>query len=140
MSGPALARAAAALAGVPFRLHGRDPRHGLDCIGLFAAAMASCGRPVQVPGGYALRLSNPADWLPDPRSYGFQPADEPCLPAPYLPGDVVMLSPGPAQLHLAIRGPDKCWVHAHAGLRRVVLQPRLPPGELLGHWRLACSS
>lgn len=131
MNGTALARAAASLVGTPFRLHGRDPQHGLDCIGLFVAAMASCGRAVKVPAGYALRLSRPADWLPDPASYGFETVRTPCLP-----GDVVILSPGPAQLHLAIRGPVDGWVHAHAGLRRVVIQPARPAGELLGHWRL----
>lgn len=131
MNGLTLAEAAAGLAGVPFRLHGRDPRHGLDCIGLFSAAMARCGVAVRVPAGYALRLSQPARWMPDPAAYGFVTAQ-----APYAPGDVVMLSPGPAQLHLAIRSAHAGWIHAHAGLRKVVIQPCLPQGQVLGHWRL----
>lgn len=131
MTAARLATAAAELVGTRFRLHGRDPATGLDCIGLFTAAMARCGRGVAVPRGYGLRLSRRDDWLPDPAAYGFAGAKP-----PFAPGDVVMLCPGPAQLHLAIRG-DVGWVHAHAGLRRVVAQPSLPAGEILGHWRLA---
>ncbi len=135
MTGHDLAAAASGLVGVPFRLHGRDPLHGLDCIGLFSLAMARCGRPVAVPAGYALRLSRPEDWLPDPAAYGFSTAE-----APFVAGDVVMLAPGAGQLHLAIRGPASSWIHAHAGLRRVVAQPDLPPGSLLGHWRVSPAS
>ena len=132
MTASDLAAAARGFIGAPFRLHGRDPATGIDCIGLFAAAMRQCGRPVKVPSGYALRLSCPAEWLPDPASYGFTQASPTAAP-----GDVVLLSPGPAQLHLAIQGPDGLWIHAHAGLRRVVAQPALPAGELVGRWRLA---
>ena len=56
MTGEDLARAALGLKGAPFRLHGRDPATGLDCIGLFAVAMARAGRPVALPNGYALRV------------------------------------------------------------------------------------
>ncbi len=34
-----LAAAALNLIGTPFRLHGRDPATGLDCVGLVAEAM-----------------------------------------------------------------------------------------------------
>ena len=126
-----LAAAAAALAGSPWRLHGRDPATGLDCIGLLAAALAAIGRPAPFPSGYPLRLRDLAGWLPDPATLGFRPAPEPAEP-----GDVVLLRPGPAQIHLAIAGPDGGWVHAHAGLRKVVCQDRLPDGPILGRWRL----
>lgn len=132
MSGAKLAAAASALVGTRFRLHGRDPATGLDCIGLLAAALAQAGRPVVLPNGYALRLRDPAAWLPDPDLLGFIPAQP-----PFMPGDAVLLRVGAAQAHLVIAGPDGGWVHAHAGLRRVVHQPIRPDGEILHHWRLA---
>lgn len=127
----ALAAAAAALEGTPWRLHGRDPATGLDCIGLLAAALAAVGRPDRFPTGYPLRLRDLSGWLPDPAALGFRPAPELAEP-----GDVLLLQPGPAQVHLAIAGPGGGWVHAHAGLRKVVCQNRLPDGPILGRWRL----
>ena len=41
MSGAALAAAAESLVGTRFRLHGRDPDTGLDCVGLLAASLAA---------------------------------------------------------------------------------------------------
>ncbi|HEX4847500.1 MAG TPA: hypothetical protein VFV30_05115, partial [Novosphingobium sp.] len=55
---------------------------------------------------------------------------------PFVPGDVVLLAPGPAQFHLAIAAADGAWIHAHAGLRRVVREPGLPAGTQTHHWRL----
>lgn len=129
MKGLELARAAAALCGVPWRLHGRDPASGLDCIGLLAAAR---GNEAGLPTGYPLRLRLLAGWLPDPAELGFAPTN-----GPVLPGDVVLIQLGPAQHHLAIAAEPDGWIHAHAGLRRVVHQSELPPGRRLGHWRLA---
>ena len=126
-----LARAAAALIGTPFRLHGRDPATGLDCIGLLAAAMACAGRPIALPTGYPLRLRDLAQWLPQPATLGFAEARG-ALRA----GDVVMLQPGTAQFHLAIADRTLGWVHAHAGLRRVVRDAALPAGTIAIHWRL----
>lgn len=131
MTGADLARAAEALVGTRFRLHGRDPATGLDCIGLLAAALARCGRQIAVPTGYPWRLSRIEPWLPDPAACGFTAATE-----PFQAGDVAMLIPGPAQYHLAITGSGLGWVHAHAGLRRIVCQPNRPDGALTHHWRL----
>lgn len=131
MSGQALANAAADLVGIRFRLGGRDPATGLDCIGLFAEAMRRIGRPVAVPSGYALRVSEPGRWIPPLPSVQLGPA---CGAA--RPGDVVLIRPSAGQLHLAIRGPDQSWVHAHASLRRVVSAPARPDGTVLHHWRL----
>jgi len=131
VSGLDLAEAAAALAGQPWQLHGRDPATGLDCIGLLAAALDRIGQPVSLPTGYPLRLTRLDGWLPDPAGLGFAPTH-----GSSQPGDVVLLQLGPAQIHLAIAAPDAGWIHAHAGLRKVVHQPALPPGSLLGHWRL----
>ena len=126
-----LARAAQQLVGTHFRLHGRDPQTGLDCIGLLAAAMARAGQPIAVPTGYPLRLRDLAQWLPLPADLGFALAEP-----PYQSGDVVMVQPGPAQFHLAIADPALGWIHAHAGLRRVVRDAALPTGTPLHHWRL----
>lgn len=131
MSPVQLARASEGLVGVPFRLHGRDPETGLDCIGLLSAAMAIGGAPIALPTGYPLRLRELAQWLPDPAELGFGKA----LSA-FRPGDVVLLQPGPAQFHLAIADHMLGWVHAHAGLRRVVRDAALPAGTIAAHWRL----
>lgn len=135
MSGAELAAAAASLVGTRWKLHGRNPATGLDCIGLLGAALASTGRHIALPTGYPLRLHRLAQWLPDPAGLGLEPAS-----GPVRPGDVVLLQSGPAQVHLAIAAAPTGWVHAHAGVRRVVCQPNLPPGEWLGHWRLNPSS
>lgn len=127
-----LADEAAKLVGVSFRLHGRDPKTGLDCIGLLAAAMARGGHPRTFPTGYPLRLRDLSQWLPAPEACGFAAASP-----PYQPGDVVMVQPGPAQFHLAIADRTLGWVHAHAGLRRVVRDAALPAGTPIHHWRLA---
>lgn len=131
MSGAALAAAAEALVGAPFRLHGRDPATGLDCIGLLAAALSAIGRPVDLPNGYTLRLRDAARWIPDPATLGFAAAEH-----PFAPGDTVLLDLGGGQAHLAVAGPRCDWVHAHAGIGRVVRSPALPEGKILGRWRL----
>ena len=126
-----LAHEAEQLVGTRFRLHGRDPATGLDCIGLLAAAMARGEQPLALPTGYPLRLRDLGQWLPAPQACGFAPAQ-----LPFEPGDVVMLQPGPAQFHLAIADRSHGWIHAHAGLRRVVHASILPGGPLTHHWRL----
>ena len=45
MSGEALACAAESYIGARFRLHGRDPVTGFDCLGLVLVAMRDIGRP-----------------------------------------------------------------------------------------------
>lgn len=132
MTGLALAGAAEALIGTPFRLHGRDPLGGLDCIGLLGAALGQIGHPLTLPTGYPLRLRKLDGWLPDLTACGLVAAQ-----LPVVPGDIVLLRLGPAQIHLAIAGLAGGWVHAHAGLRRVVQQATRPAGPILHHWRLA---
>lgn len=131
MSGQALAAAAARLIGVPFRLHGRDPAHGLDCVGLFAAALQAIGRRHALPTGYSLRLSGAGGWVPEPAA-----CDCDAATGPVESGDVILLHLVPAQFHLAIAATDGGWIHAHAGLRCVVHQSVLPLGKIVQHWRL----
>ncbi len=132
--------AALDLVGVRFRLHGRDVATGLDCVGLVAAAYRVAGfMPATVPDRY--RLAGPAaavaqDWL---LASGLRPVRDAVRP-----GDVALLdmggvdrggARGRAQLHLMLLAPDAA-IHAHAGLRRVVVMPGSAPGTLLGRWRV----
>lgn len=131
MSRLELARAAEALVGTRFRLHGRDRASGLDCIGVFAAAMEAIGRPVPLPNGYALRTRDPSLLLPSPERLGFA-----AVSGALAAGDVILFEVGPAQFHLAIAASEGSLVHAHAGLRRVVSGPAAADWRVTGHWRL----
>lgn len=132
MSGARLADAASSLVGIRFRLCGRDPAQGLDCIGVLQAALERCGHFVNLPQNYTLRINDLSMWIPAPESCGMI-----TVSGEFQLGDVVLSAVGPAQFHLSIRAADGGWIHAHAGLRRVVHQPLPPPGPILHHWRLA---
>lgn len=132
MSGEALAKAALSYVGAGFRLHGRDPVTGFDCLGLVLMAMRDIGRPVRMPLRYGLRTIAPERYLRLADSAGFVEAAD----LEVRDGDVLALEPGPAQLHLAVVVPGGI-VHAHAGLRRVVLTPFPLPWPVARQWRLA---
>lgn len=132
MTGLALACAAEALVGTPFRLHGRDPVIGLDCVGLLSAALAAIGRPAAFPNGYALRNTSVDRFLPDPAAIGFIIAS-----GQIEPGDVLLVQSGPALFHLLVAARHAGFVHAHAGLRRVVHSAGPGSGKPCRHWRLA---
>ena len=115
--------AARAVVGVRFRLHGRLPERGLDCVGLAALVL---GRAA--PEGYGLRSGDEgqaADWL---RAAGLRRVDL------AREGDLALVRPGPLQLHLMIVVPGG-HVHAHAGVGRVVEMPGPSPWPVLGYWR-----
>ena len=118
MSGDALAfaRAAEALEGTPFRLYGRSIAHGLDCAGVVVAALARMGRQAAPLPRYALRNMEFAPFEKAIRASGFIAS-----PHAQAPGDLLVLTPSPGQFHLAIAIDDARIVHAHAGLRRVVI-------------------
>ena len=122
------------LLGVPFRLHGRDPASGLDCVGLVAAAYAAAGyAPALLPDRYRLRGEDAASvlrWLTDAGLVAAHGAVQ--------PGDVALSAMGFGQLHLMLLAPDGA-LHAHAGLGRVVLTPGAPPGRVTGRWRVLAS-
>lgn len=127
-----VAEAALALVGTRFVLGGRDPAIGLDCVGLVSVALARMGRGVHAPTGYGLRNRSIAHWLPLARKAGLVLCEEAAGA-----GDCLLTASGPAQHHLLIVGPDGSdAIHAHAGLRRVVVSP-LPLADcILRHWRL----
>ena len=129
--GLALAAAAESFLGTPFRFRGRDPRTGLDCVGLVLAALARIGLRVPAVAPYALRQSDFAAQLVSVPQSGFIPARG----APEA-GDLLLLRPGPAQAHLAIVGRTGGIVHAHAGLRRVVATPPPCPWPIERRWRV----
>jgi len=107
----------------PFRVQGRHPATGLDCIGLIVWV----GRQLDIV-------------LEDRRDYTLSSASEPLvagllgaglLPSPDpVQGDVVLFRFDAQRRHLGIAS-DTGLIHAHAGLRRVC-EHRLEPD-----WRAA---
>lgn len=126
MTGFDVALAAQALVGVRFRLHGRDPAAGLDCVGLVAAALQAVA-----PAGYGLRNRD----ISGPMAYATT-AGLTETSGDIAPGDVLLVRCGAVQHHLLIAGPGGGFIHAHAGLRRVVATPGPLPWPLERHWRL----
>jgi len=127
--GERVAEAALALVGAPFRLHGRDVVHGLDCIGVIAAALRGAGWVGAVPSGYALRGGDPVAVI---ARFDAVLARGDGATA----GDVLLFRVGPGQLHGAVRTRAGL-VHADAALRRVVERPGVPDWPLLAAWRYA---
>ncbi|MBU7579183.1 MAG: hypothetical protein KAF27_01750 [Porphyrobacter sp.] len=130
--GKALAQAALGMVGCPFRLHGRDPASGLDCVGLVAAALAATGARPIAPTGYGLRNLGVDPWLPLAAGAGLAPVS-----GEVRAGDILLIALGFAQHHLATAVDETGVVHAHAGLRCVVHQPRDPAWHISAHWRIA---
>jgi hypothetical protein len=130
MKGVDIAARACALVGTRFRPQGRDPDHGLDCVGTAAFA---CGIPSErVPRDYALRGQTLPEIERRLRGLGCRPVAGKALRL----GDVVVCRAGPAQYHLVVITPVG-FVHADAGLRRVVQRPYPIPWTPAGAWRLA---
>lgn len=128
-AGFALAIAAEALVGTRYRLHGRDPATGLDCVGLLSATLTAIGRTPVLPAGYALRMHRLPGLDPFLQGCGLALADGP--PAP---GDVMLTRVGACQFHLLIAGRGGRLIHAHAGLRRVVAMPGPPAWPVIHRW------
>ncbi|KQM20287.1 hypothetical protein ASE49_17215 [Novosphingobium sp. Leaf2] len=131
MSGGALAEAARRLIGTPFRLHGRDPEIGLDCVGVLAAALTAIGQPARLPTGYTLRCRTVPDVAAVAARIGMAAAGG----TPQA-GDVLLVRTGPCQLHLAIAITADTIVHAHAGLRKVVLSALPADWPTIAHLRM----
>jgi cell wall-associated NlpC family hydrolase len=131
IAGHQLAAAAEALVGSPFRLHGRDPATGLDCVGVLAAALSAAGQAHRLPNGYTLRNRSLLDTSPVAQLCGLGPAS-----GIIVAGDVLICRVSPCQFHIAIAASDGGFVHAHAGLRRVVVTPDPLPWPIIQHWRL----
>lgn len=130
-TGDELATAAARLIGVRFRLHGRNPASGLDCVGVLTASLEAMGRAHSAPIGYRLHNIDSKQWLRYALRSGLVDAK-----GAMLPGDVLLVAPGPAQQHLMIVETKESAIHAHATLGRVVRQPIDKETKILAHWRL----
>ncbi|MEO9470360.1 peptidoglycan endopeptidase [Parasphingorhabdus sp.] len=125
------------LCGTRYRLHGRDPVHGIDCIGLCWLSLAAAGIRCEAPNGYALRGGTVKQverfmsgiGLTRIGEYGGQ------SPRRWRDGDIMLTRPAPLQLHMII-GAAGGMVHAHAGLRKVVFSRAGRLGELLAIFRL----
>lgn len=128
--GEALAAAAAALIDAPFRLQGRDPGLGLDCVGLVACALEAVGMSPVAPSGYSIRNSSIVGHLKCAEASGLKVAEPPLEP-----GDIVLVKPGPGQHHLLIADGNCSFIHAHAGLRRIVRMSSPLPWPLIAMWR-----
>ncbi len=113
-----------ALMGVPFRLHGRDPVTGLDCVGV--AALVFGVR--DVPRGYSVRTADGTGVaaLIDAARLRRVRRDP-------VSGDLVLVKSGPAQCHLVVMT-DAGFVHADAGIGRVVETPGSLPWPVIAIW------
>ena len=120
-------QAARGAIGSRFRLHGRDPDLGLDCVGLAALAMRAAGFPGDIPAGYALRGGDAQGIAARFDASGLVRGDGTA-------GDLALFEAGPAQFHLGVIVGGGI-VHADAMLRRVVERPGPPPWPALGYWR-----
>lgn len=118
---------ALALAGVPFRAQGRDPERGLDCVGL---SLVTYGIPTErVRRDYRLRGDHQREVMETLRVW-FRRISRLQAKA----GDLMLLSVTADQLHLAIQT-EVGFVHADAGLRRVVHTPGESQWPLTGVYR-----
>ncbi len=114
-----IAEVALALCGTNFRLHGRSAEHGLDCIGMAAECLSAADMDCDVPTGYSIR-SGSAEQISEVMTRAGFTAMQPR--EPLREGDIALARPSPVQWHLMIRT-DCGFVHAHAGLGKVVLTP-----------------
>jgi cell wall-associated NlpC family hydrolase len=111
--------AARACVGVRFRLQGRDPATGLDCVGLVLVCARAIGWPVHDQADYVL-TEDPARLRAALLAHGLT-----LRPVPSA-GDIGLFESAGAPRHLGIlTGPGL--IHADIGLRRVV-EHRLDAG------------
>jgi hypothetical protein len=121
------AKRALALVGVPFRPQGRDVQHGLDCVGLCLAAYRI---PTElVRRDYRIRGDHRGEVMTSLPGW-FRRVVRGRARA----GDLLVLAVADDQLHLAVRTDDG-FVHADAGLRRVVNTPGEPQWPVIGVYR-----
>ena len=113
------------LLGVPFRLHGRDPETGLDCVGWSPTRCAGRAARGSLATNCAIATS-----LAGPLWQTRGPSPRPAL----APGDLVYRPTGRPSTTLSVG--HNGFIQAHAGLDRVVIRPPLP-WPIERQWRLA---
>ena len=121
------AERARALLGCRFRPQGRSVATGLDCIGVVALTYGLDG--ADVPSRYRLRGKQSDRSLAGLNHY-FRviPKDKVRI------SDLLLCAAGPDQLHLVVKTMGG-FIHADAGLRRVVETPGAPPWPVLKAFR-----
>ncbi len=129
--GEQLALAARKFLDTPFRLHGREPGVGLDCVGLLIASLDAIGIKAAGPTGYAFRNLSVDRWLGCALEAGLTE-----VTTFVRSGDVLLIRTGPHQDHIMIAADCVKAIHAHAGLGRVVIEPLPEEMPAIKHWRL----
>jgi cell wall-associated NlpC family hydrolase len=126
---PAVVAAARGCVGTRFRAQGRMPGLGLDCVGVVLVAAAAAGVTGVIPPAYSLGGDHEAGAV---RLLAASGCTEVVVP---LPGDILVLAPAARRRHLAVMTPAG-FVHADAGLGRVVEAPLAAGWAIVGAWRL----
>lgn len=122
---------ARALVGTRFRPQGRAC-DGLDCVGVIVATF---GLPAEsIPQNYRLRGNH----LTEARARLGETFRR-VSPKHIAAGDVMLMRVAADQIHLAVRTAAG-FVHAHAGIGRVVETPEMPQWPLLGLYRFRSRS
>ena len=125
--GERVAAGARATLGAPFRIQGRDPAGGLDCVGVVEVAVRAAGPDLPpLPAAYRLRCGR----LP---RHAIPAGVRRCVGDRV--GDILLFRLSPAQLHLAVRS-DHGIIHADALARRVVERAGPPPWPIVAAWRV----
>jgi len=121
------------MVGVRFRRQGHEAATGLDCVGLVWAAYAAAGHRLVRPTDYPLRGWGREKVEAALRGAGFSEGEGSQL------GDVALFELPAGQFHLGLIG-ERSFVHAHAGLRRVVETPLGGGSGVRARWRLRTGS
>ena len=127
-----MAEKAISLCGAAFRLHGRDELGGLDCIGLADQCLLAANVEGRTPNGYSIRGGSEQSINRFMADTGFErlpPESGLCE------GDFVLVRPSPVQWHFLIRAQNG-FVHAHAGLGKVIFCPGDAPWPIVSIFRL----
>lgn len=114
------------LVGAPFRLHGRDPVAGLDCVGVAALVFGVN----DVPRGYSVRTADGGSVAALIDAAGLRRVSR--VPRAH---DLVLVRSGPVQCHLVVMT-GAGFVHADAGIGRVVETPGALPWPVIAVWEL----
>jgi len=118
---------ARALVGTRFRAQGRDPRHGLDCVGLVLAAHGLGADLVR--RDYRLRGDHLREMIA-----AFEPHFRRISKSRRRPGDVLLMQVAADQMHIAI-ATDTGFIHADAKLGAVVETPGQPAWKVRALYR-----
>lgn len=121
------AERALTLVGTPFRPQGRNPTDGLDCVGLCLSAYRIPAEAIR--RDYRLRGDHRQEVLA-----ALLPWFRRITRRERRAGDLLLLAVAPDQLHLAIQTKHG-FVHADAGLRRVVETPGEPEWPMIAAYR-----